>query len=73
MVHEGLKRNVVSEDGLSSLSTNSAICSSGVGSRRVELGEQETCLRSASVTNNETWQGKSIGDEILFKISECQQ
>lgn len=65
MVHKGLQRHVVSEDGLRRLSTDTAVRSGGVCSGGVQLREQETSLRSASVTDNEARQRETVRDEIL--------
>lgn len=64
VVHEGLQADIVGEDGLRGLSYTS-VTRRGMCRRWVELGEEETCLRTACITDDETWKWESILDEIL--------
>ena len=69
MVHEGLQRHIISEDGLRGLGSDAAVSSRGVGCRWVELRKQETSLGTAGITDNETRQRKTVGDKILSYVS----
>ena len=53
MIHEGLKGDVIGEDGLSRLG-DTTIGSRGVSRGRVQLREQEPCLRSTGITYDES-------------------
>jgi hypothetical protein len=66
MIHKGLQRHVVREDGLRCLGADAAISTSSVRRRRVQLGQQETSLRSTGITNNEPGQGETVRNEILL-------
>ena len=63
MVHEGLQRDIVRKYRLRCHAAT--ISSSGVCGRRVELRQKETCLRTPSVTNDETGQWEPISDKLL--------
>lgn len=63
VIHECLQRNIIGEDGLRRHPT--AISTSGVCSRWVQLRQKETGLRTASIADNETGQRESIGDKFL--------
>jgi hypothetical protein len=65
VVHEGLQRHVVCENSLSGRGSYTTIWTSGVCSRWVELGQEESSLRTTSITNNKARKRKAIGDEIL--------
>lgn len=67
MLHKCLQRHIVCEDGLRALCPDTAVRASarGMCGRRVELGEQETRLGTAMVTDNEAGQREAVGDEIL--------
>jgi len=64
VVHERLQTDVVGEDGLRRL-TDTAVRARRVRCRRVELGKQETGLRTASVTDDETGQREAVLNEFL--------
>ena len=64
MIHESLQADIVGENRLSSL-CNATIAAGGVCCAGVELGEQETGLRSASVADNETGKRETVLDEVL--------
>lgn len=69
MVHERLQRDIISEDSLrrhASTVTSCRMCSRGV-----QLGQEETRLRSAGVTNDETRQWETISDQFLFMELAC--
>ena len=64
MIHKRLQANIVGKDRLCRLAhTTIALCS--MRCRRIELGQQETRLRTTSVTDNETRQREAVLDEIL--------
>ena len=65
MIHKGLQRHVVREDGLRCLGTDAAIGTRSVRRRRVQLGQQETGLRTTGVTNNEPGQRETVRNEVL--------
>lgn len=67
MIHESLQADVVGENGLGGLG-NAAVAARRVRSAGVELGEQETGLRAAGVTDDETGQGETVLDEILSNL-----
>jgi len=64
VIHERLQTNIVGEDGLCRL-TDTAVRARRVRCRRIELGEQETGLRTAGVTDDETGQREAVLDEFL--------
>lgn len=64
VVHESLQTDIICEDCLCSLA-DTTIGTSGVGGGGVELRQKETCLRSTSIADDETWQGESVLDELL--------
>lgn len=66
VVHKGLQADVVGENGLCGLA-DAAVCARRVRGRGVELGEEETCLRTTGVADNETRQREAILDEFLQK------
>ena len=55
MIHKRLQRNIIGEDGLRSLSTNTTICTRSVCGGGVQLGQEETRLRATGITHNEAW------------------
>lgn len=67
VVHECLERHVVSEDGLRGGTATVATC--GVGGRRVQLGQQETGLRTTGITDDETGQRETVGNKVLYDTS----
>lgn len=69
MVHKGLQRHIISKDSLGVLRTHAAISSSSVGGRWVELRQEESGLRTSSITNNESRKWESVGDEILHSVN----
>lgn len=71
MVHESLQTDVVGEDGLSCRST--AIAAGLMCGRGVELAEQETSLRTAGITDDESRQWETILDEFLGIFLRCLQ
>ena len=58
MVHEGLQTDIVGENGLSCL-RNASVAASCVRCRGIELAEQETRLRTAGVTDDESKIGRA--------------
>ena len=64
VIHEGLQADVVGEDRLSGLS-DAAVAAARVRCAGVELGEEETGLRAASVADDESGQGEAVLDEVL--------
>jgi hypothetical protein len=65
MIHECLQGDIISENCLGRLSTNATISTRGMRRRRIELRQQETCLRTASIANNKTRQRETISYEFL--------
>lgn len=65
VLHKRLQRDVVGEDGLGGLGSDTAVCPRRVRRRRVQLGEQETSLGSAGIADNEAREGEAIRDEFL--------
>lgn len=72
MVHEGLQRHIVGEDGLRR-TRGTAVRARGMCRRRVEFGKQEPRLGPVRVADDETWQGESILNQILQYVSKLQQ
>jgi hypothetical protein len=64
VVHESLQADIVGENRLSSLS-NAAVVARSVRCAGVELGEQETSLRSAGVADDESGKREAVLDEVL--------
>jgi len=69
MVHKCLQGHIVGEDGLCSLSPNATVRSRRMRGRGVQFGQQETSLRTARVTDDETGKGKPVGNQILQVVS----
>ena len=69
MIHEGLQRNIISEDCLCVSSTDTAIGASCVCSRWVQLGQEEACLGATGVADNESRKREAVGDQFLSGIS----
>lgn len=67
VVHERLQTDIIGEDGLCSLLHTTIACRARVRRRGVELGEQETGLRTAGVADDETGQWEAVLDEFLRK------
>jgi hypothetical protein len=65
VVHEGLQRYVVCENCLSSGGSYTTIWASGVCSRWVELGQEESSLRTTGIANNKSRKRKAVSEEIL--------
>jgi hypothetical protein len=64
VVHECLQADVVGENRLSIL-CDAAVAAGSVRCAGVELGEQETGLRSTGVADDETGQREAVLDEFL--------
>lgn len=64
MIHERLQRDIISEDSLRRYA--STVTSCRMCSRGVQLGQEETRLRSAGVTDDETRQWEAVSDQFLF-------
>ena len=66
MIHKRLQTNIIRENRLRAL-THTTIPTRTTRMRRrwIELGEQETGLRSASVADNETGKRETVLDEVL--------
>ena len=64
MIHKRLQADIIRKDGLSSLA-DSAVRARRVCRRGVELGKQETGLRAAGITNDESREGEAVLDELL--------
>ena len=69
VVHERLQRYIVGKNGLSCLRADATIGTSSVGGRRVQLGQQETCLGTTSIAHNESGKREAVGNKILVSIS----
>ena len=72
MVHEGLQTDIVGENGLSCL-RNASVAAGCVRCRGIELAEQETRLRTAGVTDDESRQWESVLNELLGILLRCLQ
>ena len=59
MIHKRLQRNIISEDNLGCHTT---ITSCGVCGGRIHLRQEETRLRAARITDDETWQRKTVSN-----------
>lgn len=64
MIHKRLQTNIVRENRLRGLA-HTTVAASRVRGRWVEFGEKETCLRAASVADDEARQWEAILDEFL--------
>lgn len=65
MIHESLQGYIVCEDCLGSCSSHTTVGASGMRGRWVKLRQQETSLRATSVTNNESRERETVGDQVL--------
>lgn len=70
MIHKGLQANIIREDRLCSLRHAAVARGARVRGRRVELGEQETSLRAASVADDEARKWEAVLDEFLSHHSQ---
>lgn len=61
VIHEGLQRHVIRENCLGALGW-CTVGSCGVRGRRIQLGQQETGLGTACVTNDETRKRETVRD-----------
>lgn len=64
MIHKSLQTDIVGENRLRGL-RDTAITTGCVRSTWVELGEQETGLRTTGVTHDEAGQRETVLDEVL--------
>jgi hypothetical protein len=64
VIHKGLQRDIVGEDSLRGL-RNTTVRASGVCGRWVELGEEETGLGAAGITDNESGKRETVLDQAL--------
>jgi len=72
MVHEGLQRNIVCEDGLGGRRSSAAVRACRVGRRWIQLGQQEPGLRAASIAYDKARQREAVRNEILYPVSVVQ-
>ena len=72
MLHEYLQTDIVREDGLTRTRSWGAAIHSTRHVRRtgVELGQQETSLRASLVTDNVTWDGETVNEQVLDKAGQ---
>jgi hypothetical protein len=66
VVHERLQTDVIREDGLCRL-THASVARRGMCRGRVQFREQETSLRAAGITDNESREREAVLDEILLE------
>jgi hypothetical protein len=64
MIHESLQTNVIRENGLRCL-TNTAVRARRMCRRRIQLAQQETSLRTSSITDNESRKRKAVLDKVF--------
>ena len=64
VVHECLQADIVGENRLSSL-RDATVAAGSVCCAGVELGEQETSLRSTGIANDETGKREAVLDKVL--------
>jgi hypothetical protein len=64
MIHKRLQTDIVRKDRLCSLA-HTTVATSGVGRGRVEFGEEETGLGSASVADDEARKREAVLDQFL--------
>lgn len=69
MVHKGLQGDIVGENRLSCCGSYTAVRAGGVSCRWVELRQQKSSLRPASVTDDESRKRESIRDKVLLRVS----
>lgn len=69
MLHEHLQADIIREDGLSTRITTHPCWATAihidVGSRRVQLGEQETCLGAPLVADYVSRDGEAVNEKVL--------
>jgi hypothetical protein len=68
MVHEGLERDIISEDGLRIGGTNTTIGACCMGRRWIELRQEKSGLRPSRIANNEAWEREPVCDKILHLL-----
>lgn len=68
MIHKRLQAHIVRENRLCRL-RNTAVATSRMRGRRVELGEEESGLRATSVAYDEAGEGEAVLDQFLCSTS----
>jgi len=68
VLHEGLQANIISEDGLCSLSHTTVSTRGGVRRRRVKLGKQETRLRATGIAHDVPRKREAILYQVLKQM-----